>query len=116
MWLEDPLVASTRDDRQSLSHGSAQADAVIEMVMRLDDLCHAFARHERVHHVEDRLKCGIRTIGLDHGDVVVELEEGVAVHANPTPFTSWPTGSAVASFTVMPILMPTTSRLEARSA
>ncbi len=77
---EDSLVASTRDDRQPLSDGSAKPDAVVEVVMRLNDLCDPLAGHQCIDHVEDRLECGIRTIGLHHGDVVVEFEKRVAVH------------------------------------
>ncbi len=62
------------------SDGRTKADAVVEVVVRLDDLRDALAGHECIDHLEDRLERGIRTVGLDHGDVVVEFEERVAVH------------------------------------
>ena len=76
---EDALVSSTGDDRQSLGDSGAKPDAVVEVMMRLDHLRDALAGHESVDHLEGRLECGVLAVGFDHGDVVVEFEERVAV-------------------------------------
>src|SRR3712207_8918576 len=43
--------------------------------VRLDDLRHTLPWHEAIDDVEDGLERGIRAVGLDHREVVVERSE-----------------------------------------
>ena len=53
---------------------------MIEVMVSLDNLRHTLARYEPVNHFENRLKGCILPVRLEHGDVVIELEKGVAVN------------------------------------
>ena len=79
---EDALVAAARDDRETARDGGAQAAAVIEVMVRDDDVRDLLAGHERVGDVEPRERVGLVVVGLEHHEVIGELDDGAAVAAD----------------------------------
>ena len=79
---EDALVAAARDDGEPARYRGAQAAAVIEVMVRDDDVRDLLARHEGVGDVEPRERVGLIVVGLEHHEVIGELDDGAAVAAD----------------------------------
>ena len=63
-------------------HCGAQARGVIEVVMAHDHGRHLLAADERVGRVDARQRGGGAAAGLEHHQVIVELDHGAAVRAD----------------------------------